>query len=327
MENLDKLLSNLEPLHKLKLEWFLKNKDREILWKETQPENNGLDGKSFLFNATKGIYKPRGEHYVLSFREVMGSKYSDLTPKVNEDGSWDYRYKEEGGSKQEPDPKKLWSNKAAKYSMENKIPIGVAIQISEKPNPTKYKILGLGIISEWVDYSFIVNGFSDDGTVTITKSYGPLGKDLENLQDELEKEERLKDFDPSSTKDERDKVLKTIVQRRGQKKFRNELLRIYNNTCVVTECNIPDVLEACHITPYLGEKSNHPSNGLLLRADIHTLWDLGMIAINPLDMKVNIKHSILGSAYDKFHSKKVNFSEEEKPSIEALNEQWNLFNK
>jgi putative restriction endonuclease len=326
MEKLDKLLNNLEPSHKSKLEWFSKNKGREVLWDEMKPKNNGLEGNPFLITNAKGIFKPAGESYALSFKQVMGSKYSDLTPIIYEDGSWIYRYKEEDGSRQEPDPKKLWTNKAAKNSMENAIPIGVAIQISEKPNP-KYKILGLGIISEWVDDFFVVNGFSDVGTATLTKSYGPLGKDLEDLQEELEKKEGVKGYDPSSTKDERDKVLKTIVQRRGQKKFRNALLKIYNNTCVITECNIPAVLEASHITPYLGEKSNHPSNGLLLRADIHTLWDLGMIAINPVDMKVNIKHSIFGSVYDMFHSKKINFSEQEKPSMKALKEQWEYFNK
>lgn len=170
MKKLNKLLGSLKSSHKLRLDWFLKNKGREILRSEADPKNNGLEGKPFLFNTTKGIYKPRGEFYALSFREVMGSKYLDLTPSLNKDGSWTYWYKEEGGSVQEPNPKKLWSNKAAKYSMDHEIPVGVAIQVSKKPNPNKYKILGLGIISEWVDGYFIVNGFSDVGTVNIAKS-------------------------------------------------------------------------------------------------------------------------------------------------------------
>lgn len=326
MENLDKLLSNLAPSHIEKLEWFLKNKNREVYWDEMQPKNNGLEGNPFLFTNAKGIFKPEDESYALSFKQVMGSKYSDLTPIAYDDGSWTYRYHEEQ-PKNESDPKNFWTNKAAQYSMEHKIPIGVAIQISKKPNPTKYKILGLGIISEFVDDFFVVDGFSDVGKITLTKSYGPYGKELEDLQEEWEKEAGVKDFDPSSIKDERDKVLRVIVQRRGQKKFRNALLKIYNNTCVITECTIPAVLEAAHITPYLGEKSNHPSNGILLRADIHTLWDLGMIAINPVDMKVNIKNSILGSKYGTFHSKKINFLEKEKPSIDALKEHWEYFNK
>jgi len=326
MEKLDKLMSNLKPSHKLKLEWFLENKGREVFWKDTQPKNIGLDGKLILFNAQKGIHKPEDESYALSFKQTMDSKYTDLTPTVREDGSWTYRFKKEDGSNQESDPRKLWTNKAAKYSMENEIPIGVAIQISVKPK-SKYKILGLGIISEFVDDFFVVNGFSNVGTATLTKSYGSAGNDLEDLQEELEKNEEVKGYDLSSTKDERNRIFRSIVQRRGQKKFRNALLKIYNNTCVITECNVPAVLEAAHITPYIGEKSNHTSNGLLFRADIHTLWDLGMIAINPVDMKVNIKNSIFGSIYEMFHLKKINFSGEERPSKTALKEQWNYFNK
>ena len=53
MENLDKLLSDLEPSHKLKLEWFLKNKGREIPWKETQPKKNVLKANHFFLMELK----------------------------------------------------------------------------------------------------------------------------------------------------------------------------------------------------------------------------------------------------------------------------------
>ena len=91
---------------------------------------------------------------------------------------------------------------------------------------------------------------------------------------------------------------------------------------------MPAVLEASHITPYLGEKSNHPSNGLLLRADIHTLWDQGLIAINPADMKVNINQALYGSIYEEFHllSLDLDFLDENQPSIDALKMQWDYFN-
>ena len=182
MKNLNKLLENIKSSHKLRLDWFLKNKGREILRLDADPKNNGIEGKPFLFSTAKGIYKPRGELYALSFREVIGSKYEDLTPSVNEDGSWTYWYKEEGESAQQPNPKKLYTNKAAKYSMDHEIPIGVAIQVSRKPNLNKYKILGLGIISEWVDGYFVVNGFSDVGIVNITKSNDSLSKDNKFLK-------------------------------------------------------------------------------------------------------------------------------------------------
>jgi len=320
MEDLNKLLNSLDQTHKLKLEWFLKNKGKEILWSETKPGNNKLKGEISLFSAFKGIYKPEREDYVLSFRELLTSKYSDQTPTVNQDGSWIYRYKEELGSKQTEAPEDLFSNIAAKRCMEDKVPVGVAIQISKKPNPTKYMILGLGVISEWVDGFFVVNGFSDIGTTNLTETYGPSWKEQNDVIEPI--------YDLKSTKDERDRVLREVVQRRGQKKFRNKLLHIYKNTCVITKCGVPAVLEASHITPYLGEKSNHPSNGLLLRADIHTLWDQGLIAINPADMKVNINQALYGSIYEEFHllSLDLDFLDENQPSIDALKMQWDYFN-
>ena len=42
-----------------------------------------------------------------------------------------------------------------------------------------------------------------------------------------------------------------------------------------------EVLEAAHITPDHGAETNHSTNGLLLRSDVHVLFDLGLIGIDP----------------------------------------------
>ena len=42
------------------------------------------------------------------------------------------------------------------------------------------------------------------------------------------------------------------------------------------------------LPPYRGTKDNHPDNGLLLRADIHTLFDLDMIGIDLYWSSVNV---------------------------------------
>ncbi|WP_421569026.1 HNH endonuclease [Stenotrophomonas sp. PD6] len=92
-------------------------------------------------------------------------------------------------------------------------------------------------------------------------------------------------------KDARDLVQRAIAIRRGQKGFRTKLLKAYGNRCAVTGCAVVDILEAAHIVPYKGEHTHRVDNGLLLRADIHTLFDLGLIWISPqrtlqLDMKL-----------------------------------------
>ncbi len=106
-------------------------------------------------------------------------------------------------------------------------------------------------------------------------------------------------YDPANAKDARDRVLRAIKARRGQKGFREALLAAYGGRCAVTGCAIRDVLEAAHITPYLGPEPNHVSNGLLLRADLHTLYDCGLVAIQPEALTVVIAPSLTTSSYRK----------------------------
>jgi hypothetical protein len=108
-------------------------------------------------------------------------------------------------------------------------------------------------------------------------SDGPFRFDLHVI----ESEEELSPFNPKSLKDARERVLCEVVRRRGQAKFRHALITAYEGRCAITGCALLAILEAAHITPYMGGATNRVSNGLLLRADLHTLWDLGLIAIVP----------------------------------------------
>ena len=97
--------------------------------------------------------------------------------------------------------------------------------------------------------------------------------------------------------DERKRILKSVVQRQGQPEFRENLLQAYDKKCAITGCDTSVVLEAAHIIPYLGKETNHLSNGLILRADIHILFDLNLLSINPDNLEVAISHELAQSAY------------------------------
>src|SRR5258708_33905690 len=86
---------------------------------------------------------------------------------------------------------------------------------------------------------------------------------------------------PSDLTDARKRILAAIVQRQGQGQFRKQLLDAYQRSCAVTGPNVAEVLEAAHNIPYLGTKTNCVTNGLLLRADIQTLFDLYLITGEP----------------------------------------------
>lgn len=116
---------------------------------------------------------------------------------------------------------------------------------------------------------------------------------------------------------EREVIQRAIKLRRGQQNFRKELLKKYNNTCVITGCKITYILEAAHINPYRGNQDNHTSNGLLLRADIHTLFDLNLLGINPENFKVVIADKLKGTEYEQYHNMTLNFGKKN-ISLEAL---------
>jgi putative restriction endonuclease len=72
-----------------------------------------------------------------------------------------------------------------------------------------------------------------------------------------------------------------VAPRLGQGTFRVAVTDAYGRACAVTTEHTLPVLEAAHIRPY-SEGGNHAiKNGLLLRTDIHKLFDSGYITITP----------------------------------------------
>ena len=127
-------------------------------------------------------------------------------------------------------------------------------------------------------------------------------------------------FDPSSIKDARERISRMKVQRRGQPAFRNALLDAYDRKCATTGCEVVEVLEAAHIYPYRGSDTNKVVNGLLLRADVHTLFDFRLIAVDVKNMTVLVDKSLEGSEYWTFHGQKLRLPSdtEQRPSCEVL---------
>jgi len=112
-------------------------------------------------------------------------------------------------------------------------------------------------------------------------------------------------YNPTSKMDGREKILRSIRVRRGQQSFRNSLLRAYSEKCAFTDCEVLGVLEAAHISPYRGEHTNRVANGLLLRADMHTLFDSGLITIDPTKRTIQLHHTLMKSEYACLHNKEV----------------------
>jgi len=80
---------------------------------------------------------------------------------------------------------------------------------------------------------------------------------------------------------ERKKKLAEILARPEQPLFRRNILIAFQNKCIITGVDLPDVLEAAHIIPVRKNGNDRIANGLCLRSDIHSLFDAGHLRIEP----------------------------------------------
>ena len=152
---------------------------------------------------------------------------------------------------------------------------------------------------------------TDDNTISRASGV------LENIAEDLEVEGA---FTFENLEDAREKVLAQVVRRRGQPAFRKALLEAYEGRCAISRCDVSAVLEAAHIHPYLGERTNYVTNGILLRADLHTLFDLGLLIIDSDAMNARLAKSLRDSAYGPLHGVKIHVpdSEKQRPIRDAL---------
>lgn len=68
--------------------------------------------------------------------------------------------------------------------------------------------------------------------------------------------------------------------RRGQRWFASKVMTSYQRRCAITGSHIAPTLQAAHIRPIAKEGQHRVDNGLLLRSDVHTLFDDGYIGID-----------------------------------------------
>jgi putative restriction endonuclease len=127
-------------------------------------------------------------------------------------------------------------------------------------------------------------------------------------------------FDPTSLADARERTLASIAVRQGQPQFRKALLQAYGGRCALSACEVEAALEAAHIVPYLGARTNHVQNGILLRGDLHALFDRGLLGVNPETWTVVLHDDLQGTSYESLRGAAVSIPVHEKfrPSPEAF---------
>lgn len=143
--------------------------------------------------------------------------------------------------------------------------------------------------------------------------------------DEIARE--IPEFDPTGISDGREKALRSVAVRQGQAKFREKLLDAYRSKCAITGGGVVSTLQAAHIFPYRGPETNAVQNGILLRADVHNLFDLGQIQIDAITLKITVSDGLLRTPYAKLQGRKIRIPEQasQRPSTAALLDRLKFF--
>jgi putative restriction endonuclease len=82
-----------------------------------------------------------------------------------------------------------------------------------------------------------------------------------------------------------------VLPRLGQGSFRVLVTDAYERRCAVTSERTLPALDAAHIKPYSETGDHLVSNGILLRRDLHALFDKGYVTITPA-MQVEVSRRI-----------------------------------
>lgn len=101
-------------------------------------------------------------------------------------------------------------------------------------------------------------------------------------------------------------ILRTVKTRIGQESFRKRLIQQFGSTCAFTGPNHEAALEAAHLYSYAELPEHHDDGGLLLRRDVHRLFDKGLLTVDVERKTIDVSESLLGvPAYRELHGKEI----------------------
>jgi hypothetical protein len=110
----------------------------------------------------------------------------------------------------------------------------------------------------------------------------------------------------------------------GQAAFRRSLLDTYGANCALTGPAPAAVLEAAHLESF-GATGSHECGGLLLRRDLHRLFDLGLITINPSTHQIDVSDELAAyPTYKELHGLPLLASPLSTKQRRWIEQHWNM---
>jgi putative restriction endonuclease len=236
-------------------------------------------------------------------------------------GGWVLEYHEEN-----PRPGRVTTsaNEGMRRCIADHVPVGVLRERLPARHHSRYDVLGLALPVQQSDGRFYFESLNPKALPVIDPVSDVL---VAMARTEVEQEADAEGGMPDDDYDARRRVAREIVARWGQPRFRKALLEAYRGRCAVTGYDAAEALEAAHLRPYRGPESNVVSNGLLLRADIHTLLDLDLLAVDPATRTIAVSKLLAGTRYEALSGAQLADPAEarQRPDQEALEKLWRRF--
>lgn len=145
----------------------------------------------------------------------------------------------------------------------------------------------------------------------------------------IEETEPFTELDQAGIDAANEERIKRISRHQGSPAFRKALLDAYNGRCAITGANTSDVLDAVVISQDLEFEPMKVSDGLLLRTDIHRLFDEHLLSIDPSSYEVVLAPKVSNSEYRDLEgiSIELPLKEEDWPDSKSLQSHFDTFMK
>lgn len=115
-------------------------------------------------------------------------------------------------------------------------------------------------------------------------------------------------------REHKDEILRDLADRRrnwqkarpAQSRFRAGLMDLYEGRCALTGISVPEALEAAHVLPHnRNPVRDRPENGILLRRDLHTMFDAMLWSIDPDTNRVRLSKRVRDFSYSSLADKEI----------------------
>ena len=257
--------------------------------------DRGIHGPDYKKLESRGAGKSEYVLAIHSQHKVTSNHnaYDDRDVVLRDDGTWILDYcghkPTAGKRKTENGNKRLMNN------LVDGVPVAVLVQQADG----SYLNYGLAYVERY------------DSLTNIFTLHGPVSAEADNKDfcsvipfEQLTPKEREVFYDADAG-DQRKRVVAEQIRRERQGEFRRMLMEAYSGTCAATGVDVPEVLQAAHIDPYRGKHSQVTVNGMLLRSDIHQLYDSHLLTVRPESNLIVVSKRLQPTFYGQFEGQRI----------------------